>query len=108
MEAGWIRIRGRRQAPGRPVTFGTTDGFLRHFGLNSVTDLPGLEELRAVGLLRADPPDGFTGEDSDEDDDDAEDEDICDQFDLDDLFAQDGEESAGGEPGDDEPGERRE
>jgi len=105
MEAGWIRIRGRRQAPGRPVTFGTTDGFLHHFGLNSVTDLPGLDELKAVGLLRADPPDGFTAEELDEDDDDAEDEDICDQFDLDDLFAQDGEESAGGEPGDDEPGD---
>ena len=59
MEAGWVRIRGRRQTPGRPVTFGTTDGFLVHFGLESIKDLPGLDELKAAGLLRAEPPGGF-------------------------------------------------
>lgn len=51
MEAGWVRPRGRRQTPGRPVTYGTTEDFLVHFGLPSVKDLPGLEELKAAGLL---------------------------------------------------------
>jgi len=64
MEAGWIRIKGRRQAPGRPVTFATTDTFLSHFGLESVKDLPGLAELKAAGLLRADPPGGFPAPES--------------------------------------------
>ena len=51
LETGWIRMRGRRKAPGRPVTFGTTPEFLRHFGLNGISDLPGLEELQGLGLL---------------------------------------------------------
>ncbi len=51
MEAGWIRMRGRRRTPGRPVTYGTTEGFLDHFGLESLSDLPGLEELKGAGLL---------------------------------------------------------
>lgn len=51
MEAGWVRMRGRRRTPGRPVTYGTTDGFLDHFGLESLSDLPGLEELKGAGLL---------------------------------------------------------
>jgi segregation and condensation protein B len=51
MEAGWIRMRGRRRTPGRPVTFGTTEIFLDHFGLESLADLPGLEELKGAGLL---------------------------------------------------------
>jgi len=51
MEAGWIRMRGRRRTPGRPVTYGTTDAFLDHFGLESLSDLPGLEELKGAGLL---------------------------------------------------------
>ena len=51
MEAGWIRMRGRRRTPGRPVTYGTTDAFLDHFGLESLGDLPGLEELKGAGLL---------------------------------------------------------
>jgi segregation and condensation protein B len=50
-ELGWIRPRGRRRTPGRPVTWGTTDGFLDHFGIESVGDLPGMEELKATGLL---------------------------------------------------------
>ena len=50
-ELGWIRPRGRRRTPGRPVTWGTTDGFLDHFGIESVADLPGMEELKATGLL---------------------------------------------------------
>jgi segregation and condensation protein B len=51
MEAGWVRLSGRRQTPGRPVTFSTTPGFLDHFGLAAVADLPGLDELKAAGLL---------------------------------------------------------
>ena len=51
MEAGWIRMRGRRRTPGRPVTYGTTDAFLDHFGLETLSDLPGLEELKGSGLL---------------------------------------------------------
>lgn len=53
LEAGWIRPKGRRQTPGRPVTWVTTDGFLDHFGLENRDALPGLEELRAAGLLDA-------------------------------------------------------
>lgn len=51
MEAGWVRMRGRRRTPGRPVTYGTTETFLDHFGLESLGDLPGLEELKGAGLL---------------------------------------------------------
>lgn len=51
MEAGWIRMRGRRRTPGRPVTYGTTDAFLDHFGLESLGDLPGMDELKGSGLL---------------------------------------------------------
>ena len=51
MEAGWIRPAGRREAPGRPLTYATTAGFLTHFGLASRRDLPGIDDLRAAGLL---------------------------------------------------------
>ncbi len=51
MESGWVRMRGRRRTPGRPVTYGTTDAFLDHFALESLADLPGLEELKGAGLL---------------------------------------------------------
>ena len=60
MEAGWVRMRGRRRTPGRPVTYGTTAGFLEHFGLASLADLPGASDLRGAGLLPADLPPGFT------------------------------------------------
>lgn len=60
MEAGWIRPRGRRRAPGKPLTYGTTDSFLAHFGLDSVKDLPGLADLKAQGLLDGHLPPGFT------------------------------------------------
>ncbi len=59
METGWIKLRGRRRTPGRPVTYGTTDAFLDHFGLPEIRDLPGLEELRGAGLLSARIPSGF-------------------------------------------------
>lgn len=51
MEAGWVRIVGRREVPGRPVIYATTPDFLTHFGLESRRDLPGIDELRAAGLL---------------------------------------------------------
>ncbi len=60
MELGWVKLRGRRRTPGRPVAYGTTDDFLSHFGLGSVQDLPGLEELKGAGLLDARLPPGFT------------------------------------------------
>jgi segregation and condensation protein B len=51
MEAGWVRPKGRRAGPGRPLLWATTKDFLVHFGLESLNDLPGLDELRAAGLL---------------------------------------------------------
>jgi segregation and condensation protein B len=51
LEAGWIRPRGRRQMPGKPITWGTSDAFLDYFGLESLSALPGVEELKAAGLL---------------------------------------------------------
>lgn len=58
MEADWVRMRGRRRSPGRPVTYGTTEGFLDHFSLEALSDLPGLEELKGAGLLSSRlPPD---------------------------------------------------
>jgi segregation and condensation protein B len=59
LEIGWVRMRGRRKTPGRPVTYGVTEAFLTHFGLNEISDLPGLHELKAAGLLDATLPPGF-------------------------------------------------
>lgn len=59
MEAGWVKMRGRRRTPGRPVTYGTTESFLDHFGLESLADLPGLEELKGSGLLSNRLPSSF-------------------------------------------------
>jgi len=55
LEAGWVRPKGRRAGPGRPLLWVTTPGFLVHFGLGSLNELPGLDELRAAGLLDLDP-----------------------------------------------------
>ena len=51
MEAGWVKLKGRRRTPGKPTTYGTSDDFLVHFGLEGIDDLPGIEELKAAGLL---------------------------------------------------------
>ncbi|MFG1402405.1 SMC-Scp complex subunit ScpB [Xanthobacter sediminis] len=59
LETGWIRLRGRRKAPGRPVTYGTTPAFLVQFGLDAVSDLPGIDELKGAGLLDGRIPAGF-------------------------------------------------
>jgi segregation and condensation protein B len=52
-------MRGRRKAPGRPITYGTTPGFLIHFGLDAIGDLPGLDELQGAGLFDGRLPAGF-------------------------------------------------
>jgi segregation and condensation protein B len=59
LRTGWIRPRGRRKTPGRPITYGTTETFLSHFGLEEVADLPGLDELKGAGLLQGNLPPGF-------------------------------------------------
>jgi segregation and condensation protein B len=59
LRTGWIRPRGRRTAPGRPITYGTSEAFLTHFGLEEVGDLPGLDELKGAGLLEGNLPPGF-------------------------------------------------
>lgn len=60
LETGWIRMRGRRRTPGRPVTYGTTTEFLDHFGLEELRDLPGLDELKGAGLLSPRMPSTFS------------------------------------------------
>ncbi|MCL4767626.1 MAG: SMC-Scp complex subunit ScpB [Hyphomicrobiaceae bacterium] len=59
LETGWVRPRGRRRAPGKPITYGTTEAFLVHFGLDSIKDLPGLAELKGAGLLDSNLPPDF-------------------------------------------------
>ena len=59
LEMGFVRLRGRRRTPGRPVTYATSDKFLEHFGLASVHDLPGVQDMRAAGLLDLSMPPGF-------------------------------------------------
>ncbi|WP_313434051.1 SMC-Scp complex subunit ScpB [Novosphingobium sp.] len=96
MEAGWVRVAGRREVPGRPVIYATTPDFLAHFGLGSLRELPGLEELRAAGLL--DPvddemiqtglrPGKVPGEDEEPDGDGTESLEDRDLFDEDDAQA---------------------
>lgn len=87
MEAGWVRPTGRRQTPGRPVTYGTTDGFLVHFGLESIEALPGVGELKAAGLLE--PVDVALSrlEAAEDDDDEAADDDApTGQIDIEDAI----------------------
>src|SRR5205814_9900041 len=102
MEAGWVRPGRRRETPGRPVTWVTTTAFMDHFGLEALTDLPGLDDLKASGLLDRRPAidalpgtgslfaedelDAFEDEESEEDDDDEfedeeDDEDSAEEYD---------------------------
>ncbi|TCR04829.1 SMC-Scp complex subunit ScpB [Neorhizobium sp. BT27B] len=85
MEAGWVRFRGRRRSPGRPVTLGTTISFLDHFGLEELRDLPGLEELKGAGLLSGRIPPNFNIPIPSLGDDLTEDEDPITQLDLEEL-----------------------
>jgi segregation and condensation protein B len=87
IETGWVRLRGRRKAPGRPVTYGTTDNFLLHFGLEAITDLPGLEELKGAGLFDGRLPQGF-GVPTPNDSAELTDSEDPLESDPDDLFAQ--------------------
>jgi segregation and condensation protein B len=82
METGWVRMRGRRKTPGRPVTYGTTPEFLDHFGLEQVRDLPGLDELKGAGLLQSQIPASFAVPVPRDDDELQDDED---PFTLDDV-----------------------
>ncbi|EKF41002.1 SMC-Scp complex subunit ScpB [Nitratireductor indicus] len=59
LETGWVKMRGRRRTPGRPVTYGTSTEFLDHFGLEELRDLPGIEELKGAGLLSPRMPSNF-------------------------------------------------
>ncbi|MEI2385975.1 SMC-Scp complex subunit ScpB [Breoghania sp. JC706] len=102
LETGWIRMRGRRRTPGRPVTYGTTDAFLDHFGLDEVRDLPGLEELRGAGLLDSAVPIDFLVPSPDDSEDLKEDEDPLETGDM--FAALEEEEHAGDRAdGDDDP-----
>ncbi len=86
LEMGWVRPKGRRRTPGRPITWATSPGFLDHFGLNHISDLPGLDELKKTGLLST----GQTISDVMRANDmaDTEDEDE-DQLELDELITED-------------------
>ena len=63
LELGLVRMRGRRRSPGRPITYGTTDAFLEHYGLASLGDLPGAAEMKTLGLLGVDAPFDFAAPD---------------------------------------------
>ncbi|WP_441964975.1 SMC-Scp complex subunit ScpB [Microvirga sp. 2MCAF38] len=82
LETGWIRLRGRRRVPGRPVTYGTTPAFLSHFGLDAIDDLPGLEELKGAGFLEGRVPPGMSVPVPSDAETLREDEDPLDQDDL--------------------------
>jgi segregation and condensation protein B len=84
LEAGWVRFRGRRRTPGRPVTFGTTRDFLDHFGLEEIRDLPGIEELKAAGMLSGRIPANLAVPNP-RDEDFGADEDPITQLDLEEL-----------------------
>jgi segregation and condensation protein B len=82
LEAGFVRMRGRRKTPGRPITYGTTPVFLDHFGLDQLSDLPGLDELKGAGLIEGRVAKGFTipaphDDDALRDDEDPLEEDIA-------------------------------
>jgi segregation and condensation protein B len=86
LETGWVRMRGRRRTPGRPVTYGTTESFLDHFGLAEVRDLPGMEELKGAGLLSTRMPSNFSMPQPPADPDElAEDEEPLSDIDLEEL-----------------------
>jgi segregation and condensation protein B len=85
MEAAWVKMRGRRRTPGRPVTYGTTPAFLDHFGLEELRDLPGLDELKGAGLLSSRIPSNFKVPLPPANDELTEDEDPLTQTDLEEL-----------------------
>ena len=82
LELEWVKPRGRRRTPGRPLTWGTSPAFLDHFGLSSVEDLPGMDELKSAGLLRKGQILGGLGELASEDGTDEGTDDLLDETDL--------------------------
>ena len=88
LELTWIKPRGRRRTPGRPLTWGTSPAFLDHFGLSDISDLPGVDDLKAAGLLKKGEILG-TLMDYNVGDDDSDDNDIDDTNDLGDNFPED-------------------
>ncbi len=82
LETGWVRMRGRRRAPGRPITYGTTPDFLDHFGFQALDELPGLNELKGAGLLSSALPPDFDVPRPPGDEDLMADEDPLDPADL--------------------------
>jgi len=100
LETGWVKLRGRRRAPGRPVTYGTTENFLEHFGFEQIQDLPGLRELKGAGLLDSNLPPGFTMPSPDDSEALRADEDpLEDEEGEEPLGADDDDVLADGEPG---------
>ncbi|MEL7486099.1 MAG: SMC-Scp complex subunit ScpB [Pseudomonadota bacterium] len=93
LEVGWVQLRGRRRdAPGRPVLYGTTAAFLEHFGLDTVADLPGAADLKAAGLLDARLPPGFVVPTPTDGDDDSGEEEAGDDAEFSqDFMADDGD-----------------
>ena len=86
LETEWVKMRGRRKTPGRPVTYGTTDAFLDHFALEEIRDLPGMEELKGAGLLSGRMPSNFSVPQPPADLDELqEDEDALTDIDLEEL-----------------------
>jgi segregation and condensation protein B len=100
LETGWVRPRGRRKAPGRPLTYGTTPDFLDHFGLEALNDLPGLDDLKGSGLFDGTLPPDFSVPEPSDDPRLREDEDPLEPGDLDLVLApqvDEGDESEEGE-----------
>lgn len=97
LETGWVRLRGRRRTPGRPVTYGTTEAFLLQFGLESISDLPGLEELKGAGLFDGRLPSSFSVPMPSDDPSLTEDEDPLDAEATDDFVSLAEEPEASGE-----------
>ena len=104
LETGWVRPRGRRKAPGRPLTYGTSAEFLSHFGLEALGDLPGLDDLKGSGLFDGALPADFSVPEPSDDPSLRADEDPLDPGDLDLVMAPRVEEDDdGGEGGGDGP-----
>ena len=97
IEAGWARLRGRRRTPGRPVTYGTTPAFLDHFGLEQISDLPGLEELKGAGFIEGRIPPGMSIPSPSDDETLHEDEEPLDDGDLFMPLPIEGEDDAAGD-----------
>lgn len=92
LEMGWVRPKGRRRTPGRPITWATSAGFLDHFGLTQINDLPGLDELKKTGLLTTGQTisDVMRSDQSEDDDGDSEDDiEDMDQLVMDELITED-------------------